>query len=236
VRDQDVMATWAGIRPLALDPTKTDTQSLSRDHVIVESKSGGLVTVTGGKWTTYRRIAQDTIDHLVKSGQLPHAGPCITDGFSLVGSNNWDEAFFTTLTQNFTRTKYTRMGWSKTVTPMNTDIATHLSHSYGTRATMVGELAMEKWGKRLAHGHPYLEAEVVYGIRHEMAVTVVDILARRTRLAFIDSKTSKLVIPRIVNIMASELGWSRERKRKETANAYAFMNTMTMSARSPTKL
>eukprot|EP00301_Raphidiophrys_heterophryoidea_P002292 c11070_g1_i1.p1 GENE.c11070_g1_i1~~c11070_g1_i1.p1 ORF type:complete len:461 (+),score=138.95 c11070_g1_i1:590-1972(+) len=225
VRPEDVMATWAGIRPLALDPSKTDTQSLSRDHIVIESASG-LVTVTGGKWTTYRRIAQDTIDHVVKTGVFPHATPCVTDGFTLVGGNDWDEAFFTELIQNFKRVKA-----SKHIVPMNTDIAKHLSHSYGTCAKEVAQLAMEKWGSRLAHGHPYLEAEVIYAIRHEMAMTAVDVLARRTRLAFIDSNTAAQITPRVVDLMASELKWSRARKRKEIEDAKAFMATMSITPR-----
>ncbi len=77
---------------------------------------------------------------------------------------------------------------------------------------------------------PYLECEVKYAVR-EMAVTVVDVLARRTRLAFLDNEAARAAVPTVVKIMAHELGWSKERQQRETKEAHAFLDTMCIAAR-----
>jgi glycerol-3-phosphate dehydrogenase len=82
VRPSDVQSVWAGIRPLALDPKKRDTQSISREHVVMESDTG-LLTITGGKWTTYRKMAQDIVDLAVKSGELSNAQRCRTENIQV---------------------------------------------------------------------------------------------------------------------------------------------------------
>jgi glycerol-3-phosphate dehydrogenase len=226
VRPSDVLATWSGIRPLARDPKKKDTQSLSRNHVIVDSSSG-LVTITGGKWTTYRRMAQDVADHVTSTRPLPAKSKCVTKQTQIVGAFGWDEALFTQLTQRYKRVKRAR--GNETVGPMDTDIAMHLSECYGTRAFRVAELAQTGFGKRLAHNHPYLEAEVIFAVRHEFALTASDVIARRTRLAFIDSKAAEKALPRVVDIMADELGWDSGRKKKELKAAFDFVKTLSLS-------
>jgi glycerol-3-phosphate dehydrogenase len=225
VRPADVLAVWAGIRPLAKDPTKTDTSSLVRNHLVFESDSG-LVTIAGGKWTTYRRMAQDVVDHAVKAGQLTHAKPCQTENVCVIGGDGWDRAMFTKLIQNYTRVKQAR--GKQSTAPMNTDIALHLSESYGIQAFRVAELASQGYGKRLAHSHPYVEAEVLYAMRYEYAQTIADVVARRTRLSFIDSHAARLVVHRVGELMQAELGWSRGRRRQEEEDALHLIETMSI--------
>lgn len=93
VRRSDVKSAWSGIRPLAVDPSAEDTQSALRDHIVLVDKDG-LITITGGKWTTYRLMAQDTIDRAIKEGDL-QAGPCITASLPLVGAEGWSPSLFT---------------------------------------------------------------------------------------------------------------------------------------------
>eukprot|EP00300_Choanocystis_sp_HF-7_P011561 c17517_g1_i2.p1 GENE.c17517_g1_i2~~c17517_g1_i2.p1 ORF type:complete len:367 (+),score=82.77 c17517_g1_i2:223-1323(+) len=143
VRPEDVLSVWAGIRPLARDPTKTDTQSLSRSHVIMTDASG-MVTVTGGKWTTYRRMAEDTVDEVVKVGNFK-VSKCTTEHVQVVGAEGWDHAMFTQLSQKYRRLKTARGKESEGA--LSSDIGQHLSHAYGTRAFRVAELSQAGYGE-----------------------------------------------------------------------------------------
>ena len=88
VRRGDVLSAWSGIRPLVSDPNKPDSQSLVRNHIVHVSDSG-LVTIAGGKWTTYRSMAMETLDAAVAKCDLPAVRPSATDGLLLEGSHGW---------------------------------------------------------------------------------------------------------------------------------------------------
>eukprot|EP01121_Diplochlamys_sp_Union-15-3_P003823 TRINITY_DN1375_c0_g4_i2.p1 TRINITY_DN1375_c0_g4~~TRINITY_DN1375_c0_g4_i2.p1 ORF type:complete len:304 (+),score=37.20 TRINITY_DN1375_c0_g4_i2:60-971(+) len=225
VRRQDVLSAWSGIRPLAIDPKAKDTASISRDHVVTVSDSG-LITVAGGKWTTYRKMAKDTVDMAIKLGKLKPKNDCITANIRLIGSNGYTPSLFCELAQNYYRLKHQRHFYNKA--NISQDIAQHLSHAYGVRAFLVCEIAQDGFGKRLAHGYPYLEAEVVYAVRYEMAVTLIDVLARRLRLAFLDSKACHLALKRTVEIMAGQLNWDEKTIQKELKTAKEVLYTMTV--------
>lgn len=107
---------------------------------------------------------------------------------------------------------------------MDQDIAEHLSRSYGTQAPTV--LEYTNLNQRLSLKYPYLESEIAYACDHEYACTVVDALARRTRLAFLDAKEAWNVTPRVIEIMASNLKWTRERQFKELKDTQEFLKTM----------
>lgn len=100
VRRGDVLAAWSGIRPLVHDPNSKDTQSIARNHIIEVSDSN-LVSIAGGKWTTYRSMAQDTMDAAVRVGNLDHASSSRTDGLLLVGGDNYYPTLFITLIQDY---------------------------------------------------------------------------------------------------------------------------------------
>lgn len=226
VRRSDVMSAWSGIRPLATDPKvkDTDTASISRDHVVCVDPDG-LVTVTGGKWTTYRSMAEDAVDAAVKTGSLQPGRECLTQGLPLMGAYGWDPAFFTVLSQSYLRMKRSYGG---KIVPgaMDSAAAKHLVDSYGGLAPRVAEIAQsEGLGKRLAHGYPYLEAEVAYCARHEYCESVVDFIARRARIAFLDTAAATRAVPRVIEILAAEHGWDRHKKKMELQDAKAFLET-----------
>jgi glycerol-3-phosphate dehydrogenase len=195
------------------DPNASDTAAIVRDHFI-EVRPSNLVTITGGKWTTYRTMAKELVDKAVEVGKLHPSSDCITDKVRILGAGGWDKALFLSIAQNYYRMKQPNHGkYSRA--PFNTDIAEHLSHSYGTRAFLVAELAQQGFGKRL-----------VYATRYEYACTAVDLIARRLRLAFLDSAAAHQALPRTVAIMAQELGWSTERQQQEMDAALKFLDTM----------
>ncbi|KAA8539267.1 hypothetical protein F0562_025959 [Nyssa sinensis] len=228
VRRIDVLSAWSGIRPLAMDPRAKNTESISRDHVVCEDYPG-LVTITGGKWTTYRSMAEDAVDAAIKSGNLSTANECLTYNLRLIGGDGWDPASFTVLAQHYVRMK---KKYSGKVVPgvMDTAAAKHLSHAYGSLAERVAAIAQnENLGKRLAHGYPFLEAEVAYCARHEYCESAVDFIARRSRLAFLDTDAASRALPRVIQILAVELKWDKSRQKQEAQKAKEFLETFKSS-------
>uniref|UniRef100_A0A2P2K4Y3 Glycerol-3-phosphate dehydrogenase n=3 Tax=Rhizophora mucronata TaxID=61149 RepID=A0A2P2K4Y3_RHIMU len=228
VRRADVLSAWSGIRPLATDPSAKNTESISRDHVVCEDYPG-LVTITGGKWTTYRSMAQDAVNAAIKSGNLSPTTGCLTQNLRLIGGDGWEPSHFTVLTQQYVRMKKTHGGKVVPVV-MDTAAAKHLSHAYGTLAERVATIAQnECLGKRLAHGYPFLEAEVAYCARHEYCESAVDFIARRSRLAFLDTDAANRALPRIIEILAAEHNWDKSRQKKELQKAKEFLETFKSS-------
>ncbi|NXO30585.1 GPDM protein, partial [Cisticola juncidis] len=211
VRRGDVLAAWSGIRPLVTNPDSKDTQSISRNHVVTVSDSG-LITIAGGKWTTYRAMARDTIDTAVREHGL-QAGSCRTMGLQLEGAQDWSPTLYIRLVQDY---------------GLESEVAQHLASTYGGKAFEVAKIAQvtgKRWpivGKRLVSEFPYIEAEVVYGVR-EYARTAVDIISRRTRLAFLNVQAAHEALPRIVDIMAKELNWCEHKKKEQLEMAKTFL-------------
>uniref|UniRef100_A0A8B9VU30 Glycerol-3-phosphate dehydrogenase n=1 Tax=Anas zonorhyncha TaxID=75864 RepID=A0A8B9VU30_9AVES len=211
VRRGDVLAAWSGIRPLVTDPNSKDTQSISRNHVVTVSDSG-LVTIAGGKWTTYRAMAQDTIDAAIQAHDL-NAGSSKTIGLQLQGAEDWSPTLYIRLVQDY---------------GLESEVAQHLASTYGDKAFEVAKIAQvtgKRWpivGKRLVSEFPYIEAEVIYGVK-EYARTAVDMISRRTRLAFLNVQAAEEALPRIVDIMGKELNWSEQKKKEELEAAKKFL-------------
>ncbi|KAJ7970492.1 Glycerol-3-phosphate dehydrogenase [Quillaja saponaria] len=228
VRRTDVLSAWSGIRPLAMDPSAKNTQSISRDHVVFEDYPG-LVTITGGKWTTYRGMAEDAVNAAIKAGKLNPSNRCLTKNLRLIGGDGWEPSSFTVIAQQYMRMKRTYRG---KVVPsvMDTAIAKHLSHAYGTVAERVAAIAQnENLGKRLAHGYPFLEAEVAYCARHEYCESAVDFIARRSRLAFLDTDAAGRALPRVIEILATEHKWDKSRQKQELQKAKEVLETFKSS-------
>ncbi|KAG4997993.1 hypothetical protein JHK84_029018 [Glycine max] len=228
VRRADVLSAWSGIRPLAVDPTAKNTESISRDHVVCEDYPG-LVTITGGKWTTYRSMAEDAVNAAIKSGKLTPTSRCVTNNLRLVGGEGWELSSFTVLAQQYKRMKST---YSGKVVPgvMDSATAKHLSQAYGTLAERVATIAQnENLGKRLAHGYPYLEAEVAYCARNEYCESAIDFIARRTRLAFLETNAARKALPRVIEILANEHKWDNPKQKEELEKATEFLKTFKSS-------
>ena len=211
VETGDVLSAWSGLRPL-VEPgdhggvgrhlhgsaeaggtgehgsANGGTARLSRDHTIVVS-AAGLVTITGGKWTTYRKMAEDVVDIAVGSAALKPRNASLTASLPLVGGDSFVTDGAQALRDEFR---------------LDADVAHHLHHAYGDKASIVADLATSGLGERLAAGHPYLEAEVIYARDHEDAHFADDVLARRLRLTFLDSAAAESARPRVEELLASE--------------------------------
>ncbi|THH27233.1 hypothetical protein EUX98_g6961 [Antrodiella citrinella] len=218
VRRGDVLSAWSGLRPLVRNPNAARTEGLVRNHIIHVSDSG-MVTIAGGKWTTYRAMAEETVDQAIEVFGLKDRvrSGCVTESLRLVGSHGWSRNMFIGLIQRY---------------GLETEVAKHLSENYGDRAWTVCELAAptgQAWpihGVRLATGYPFIEAEVRYAARHEYAQTAIDVIARRCRLSFLNAQSALVALPRVVDILAEELAWDNTRKEKELTRAVEFLGSM----------
>jgi glycerol-3-phosphate dehydrogenase len=217
VRREDVSSAWSGIRPLISNPDSKDTSELVRDHLIMSDKNG-LVTICGGKWTTYRLMAEQGVDRCISEGKLNPKAKCQTADLRVVGGDGYHIALHTEIAQEYTVPH--RPG------AIDTRVAKHLTAAYGDRARVVTKMAEhKKLGHRLARGHPQLEAEVAYAVRYEYCTSVEDFLARRTRLAFLDVRAAEQALPRVVEIMSKEMKWNWFRRRKELARGKELLET-----------
>jgi glycerol-3-phosphate dehydrogenase len=192
----DVLSVFAGIRPLVRSNDSGNTAALSRDHSIRIDPSG-LVTICGGKWTTYRRMAEDCVNQAATLAELPEKA-CITQHLKIHGFH------------------------------ANSDLFGHLS-VYGSDAPEVQELiaADPELAKPLHPALPYTAAEVVFAARHEMAVNIEDVLARRTRALFLNARAAIEMAPRVAELMARELDrgadWQETQVSAFTATAGGYL-------------
>lgn len=194
----DILSAWSGIRPLVKDPEAKTTEEILRNHYI-EVSSSKLVTITGGKWTSYRHMAEDVVDRVVTEFSMK-SGPCITPHLKITGGENFNPEGYKMLRQKY---------------ELDYDIALHLHRSYGSLAENVINSSEKQALARLNGKHPYIEAEVHYCVKNEMAVHVVDFLIRRIPLGLVDIKAAKDVSKKVSEIMASLLGWDASRVEEE---------------------
>jgi glycerol-3-phosphate dehydrogenase len=159
-RREDILSVFVGIRPLVKSENTKNTAALSRDHTI-EIDSSNLLTITGGKWTTYRRMAEDAVNQAVKIAGLTEKS-CVTESLKI----------------------------------------------YGADTTIIRKLIEEnpEPAEKIHASLPYRKAEIIRAIRDEMAQTVEDILARRTRALFLNARAAIEIAPQIARVMADELG------------------------------
>ena len=181
---KDVLSVFAGLRPLAAPQNENEkTKEISRSHKLIVSQTG-LITITGGKWTTYRKMAEDTVDLAIRTAGLSKK-VCQTKTLRIHGhieSMDWSDPFFV----------------------------------YGSDAPAIKALVNENdsWKKTLDPRLPYIGAEMIWSVRYEMARTVEDLLARRTRALFLDAGAAIQMAPAAAGLLASELNknedWEKE--------------------------
>ena len=198
----DILSVYAGYRPLVL-PHKASHSSaqLSRTHAVLQSPSG-LVSIVGGKLTTYRRMAQDTVDLLQRRDRHSIQHPTLR--LPLLGSTSWTE----------TRAELARQGQAL---GLDERVIEHLGSVYGTEVREIFQLlnADATLAARLVDDLPYIRAQVVHACRAEMALTPYDVLARRTSLILEDGQRGLGVVESVAELMASELGWSDDEQARQ---------------------
>ncbi|KAL9944217.1 mitochondrial glycerol-3-phosphate dehydrogenase [Verticillium nonalfalfae] len=235
----DILATWSGIRPLVKDPNAKNTESLVRSHLVTVSDSG-LLTCAGGKWTTYRQMAEDAVDEAIDTFKLSPQTISMPD-ISGAGDGQFKWSTSTACTTRQIRLAGAH-GFSNKLPAQlsesygfDADVAHHLATNYGDRAWDVaaaefGSSGSARPANRLAAAYPFIDGEIRYGIRQEAAQTASDIIARRTRLAFLDVNAALGSLPKVIDVMADELKWSDARKKHEWTESVHFLKSMGLSS------
>jgi len=207
-KPENVLSAWRGWRPLAVDPHAEPDAPVSRDHVISQNPVTKCWFIAGGKWTTWREMAQDVVDKMTTR-------PCDTLNVALWGSEGYSETLAAQL-----RHKYP---------VLDQDVCDHLVSTYGGRAWEVCSV-MEQSPKhhqlhqRLVQDFPYLEAEVIYACR-EYACNVEDVLSRRTRLAYLNREAALQALPRVAQLMSQELKWTESVEQHQIHAARAYVES-----------
>src|SRR5437763_85005 len=186
----DVLSMFAGVRPLVKGEGAVSTAALSRDHVI-HIDSSGLMTICGGKWTTYRHMAEDCVDQAATLAQLRERA-CVTRDLRIHGFSSGPKP--------------------------GGPLAMYGSDAEKIRALLEKNPAL---GERLHPEHPYVKAQVVWAAREEMARTVEDVLARRTRALFLNASAALEMAPAVAELLASELGWTDQTKVSQLSDSRA---------------
>jgi glycerol-3-phosphate dehydrogenase len=251
----DVLAVYAGLRPLVAEPAhvkhadakhgdtkhgdtkhgdakggadtgndaaEKPTTKLSREHV-VDAPLPGLVSIAGGKFTTYRLMAKDVVDAAVENFPRP-VPPSVTGELPLLGADGLPAV----------RASAQRLADDYGVPVASVE---HLVAKYGTLAGEILDLirADKSLGQPLTSDAPYLRAEVAYAVTHEGALHVTDVLARRVRLLIESADSGASAAPEVAAIMAPLLGWNRRRRAAEVREfqAFAATNAAALHARAP---
>ncbi|GAW80754.1 FAD-dependent glycerol-3-phosphate dehydrogenase [Plasmodium gonderi] len=253
----DIQAAWCGYRPLVMENNNNNnknknkknhvinekndqstdkslkkghitTHKISRSHEIIEDDNG-LISILGGKWTIYRKMAQDTLDYIANKhcDKVKMKYNCRTKFLKIIGScdnqgnHNLDDLTYgsSKLSKNLVK-KYNKIDY---------ETAHHLVSNYGYLSEKVCDLANElNLFNKIDPTKPYIEAEVVYASRYEFASTVSDIIGRRFRLGFIDSDVANKVISKIANIMKDELSWSRDQMNQNVQDAKVYISSLSL--------
>lgn len=196
ITEQEVTGVWSGLRPLVRNADGTAgtdrTADLSRKHKVQHSPSG-MITITGGKLTTYRRMAQDTVDAVLH--QLGRRAKCRTKSFRLIGSTDLSSL---------------QAGGFRS----------HLEHRYGSEVSAIEDLIRDEplLSQPLVPGLPYLRAEAIFAVRHEMAVNLDDVLTRRTRALLVNRRATLAQARQVAELIAPELNWKSDDVDEQVAN------------------
>jgi glycerol-3-phosphate dehydrogenase len=198
---QEVVGAFSGVRPLVRPHHARQTSKLIRDHEIEVDQASGLISVLGGKWTTYRAMAEDAVNHVQRQLGQP-VSPSRTPDHRLCGATEHPAKFADRLAGEY---------------GVPSSLASHLVGKFGSLADRVCALSREQPGlaELLVPGFPAIRAEVAYSIREEMAMSIEDVLARRLGLQYYDWNLTAAAAPVVAELLAREHGWSQEQQGKE---------------------
>ena len=201
----DITGVWAGLRPLVKTGASARTADLSRRHSITVNPAG-VISVTGGKLTTYREMAEDTVDEVLT--RLDRSARCRTRALPLRGAVGFRE-------------------------PASGSADAHLAGRYGTDIDEIRALIATdpSLGEPLVEGLPYLRAEAVHAVRHEMARSLDDVLSRRTRARLFDRDATVAAAPAVAALIGPEFGWTDDETNAQVAAYLASCEHEAVSGR-----
>ena len=194
IEKSDVLSSWSGIRPLVKNNNKSSTQNVVREHLISKSKNG-LISIAGGKWTTYRKMSEQVVDFAIKNDFLNKKQNCKTKSLKVIGSHMNLDAIAEVLDSY----------------EFSNETKESLITFYGDKAIEVANLAKKINKYELINKDlPFIKAEVIYTIEYEFVKKPIDFLARRISLCFIDKAKALSCVKEVCLLMANEFNWSEE--------------------------
>ncbi|MCW7466669.1 glycerol-3-phosphate dehydrogenase/oxidase [Leptospira levettii] len=193
----DIESVFSGLRPLISTGDKKDTKSISREEAILVSDSG-LVTMSGGKWSTFRKMAEDLTDKLISVGNLPSKMNCVTASFAFPGADGYSKHLVAKI---------------QTMYDLPYETAVRLVDSYGGEVPLI----LGKKPKEIKKGTGYFAEEIKHFVKKEFALSVSDVLSRRWRVVFLDLKLAESLAVPVSNVLGKELGW-KETEKKSSLN------------------
>jgi glycerol-3-phosphate dehydrogenase len=207
---ENILSTYAGIRPLVMQKGKSESE-VSRKHIIFFSDDG-LLTITGGKLTEWRAMAEDLFNHILEKKMFPSAKrePNFSKQTYIIGLNkkDWLEHL------------------KKSTITLDDDVANHIYQQYGKGAITILELIKEEisLSERILTENNFIKAEIVYTLRYELTPHLIDVFCRRTEMAlWIDHKKVSTVANVVADIMQKEYSWDNETKTKEIAQYLTYV-------------
>ena len=202
IRPDQVVSGFAGARPLLSAGGSRDTKKLARDHEVEIDRQSGLISIMGGKWTTHRAMAEDTVNAVQKS-MGRKVTPGVTVNHSLDGSQGYTADYWTLLVRDY---------------GVGEKTAKHLSQKFGTNAAKVIQIARDEpsLAAPIVPGFAPIQAEIAYCARNEMAITIEDVLMRRTGLQIFSWQAAISGARPTAEILARELGWSPAFEKSST--------------------
>ncbi|KAL1418693.1 hypothetical protein MTO96_025727 [Rhipicephalus appendiculatus] len=205
-----VLSTWTSV-------VSVQESATGREKPVIEVSQSGMVSCTGGAWTWYRLLAERIVDTaLAHCEDLQPTLPCSTKTIKLEGAANWSPALYVQLLQKYR---------------LEADVAKHLVDYYGDQARLLARMAANSRksarsvnpGNRLLPRLSFIEAEVRHAVRQEYACTAVDVLARRLGVTYADAYAAECMLPRVLDIMAAELGWTPAERERQMQQATHFL-------------
>ena len=205
-----IKAGFGGLRPLIASSGSKATKKLVRDHEVEYDSETTLISLLGGKWTTYRLMAKDTIDEACQL--LNVDAPCVTDQHYLVGGENYHFEDWQSIQK---------------VHGLDEDICRHLVQKYGTQAAEVLKCGAKE---RIHPQYAFIKAEVLYAVKVEMACTLRDFFARRIRLELLHWQTTYELVPIVADLMSEPLRWTEAEKESNIANYRVLLSNFMQHA------
>ncbi|TGJ99166.1 glycerol-3-phosphate dehydrogenase/oxidase [Leptospira semungkisensis] len=206
LQKKDILSVFAGIRPLISPEGNQDTKNISREEVILVSPSG-LVTMGGGKWSTYRKMAEDLIDRVLVEGGLENYGGSRTATHVFPGKVGYSENLYQEIQKMY---------------KVGEEGAKRLQNYYGGEVFVV----LGKSPTPLIKGVDYFKEEVEWFLKEEFALSVTDVLARRFRVQFVDLKLAAKLAGPISTILAKGLGWKESERKEKEAEALSLIDSL----------
>ena len=206
LKKEDIVSVFAGLRPLISPTGNADTKNISREEMMLVSDSN-LITMSGGKWSTYRKMAEDLTDKMIQVGKLVPIRACETYNYNFIGKGGYSENMYLKIAQDY---------------KLDIESAKRLRNYYGGE---VFEILGSK-PKEIIKGTGYFEEEVLHAIRNEFALSVLDVIARRIRILFTNLEMADNFVKPVLSIMGKELKWTTTRKTQEEKEARELIKSL----------